>query len=132
MIRNPAGGNPGHNAGNTKEDNMRRMTVEQLKKAIPKKYHHKLDLREEMIDWEDGRIFISTNDGYRWDDEGLHLSSFGTLKELKDAVRWADVCHCEDCERAAGARALAKMGMEEFAKKCIERKIKESRGHRLG
>lgn len=76
------------------------MTIEQLKKAIPKKYHHKLDLREEMIDWEDGRLFISTNDGYRWDDEGLHLMSFDTLKELKSWLPVIGICHCEDCERA--------------------------------
>ena len=82
---------------------MRKMTIAQLKRAIPKKYHHKLELTEEKIDWDEGefgaRLFLSTADGYCWCPE-THLYSFDTLAELKAEIPFIQECHCEDCERA--------------------------------
>jgi hypothetical protein len=78
---------------------MKRMSLTQLKKAIPKKYHHKLELTEERIDWDEARLFLSTADGYCWCPE-THLYSFDTLSELKSAICFIQECHCEDCEIA--------------------------------
>lgn len=78
---------------------MRVMTIAQLKKAIPKKHHHKLMLTEKDIDWDDGRLFLATADGYCWCPE-THLYSFDTLAELKAEICFIQECHCEDCERA--------------------------------
>lgn len=79
---------------------MKVMTIAQLKRAIPKKYHHKLELTDEKIDWDEGeygaRLFLSTADGYCWVPE-THLYSFDTLSELKAYLPFIEECDCEDC-----------------------------------
>lgn len=82
---------------------MKRMSIAQLKRAIPKKYHHKLELDKKHIDWDEGefgaRLFLSTADGYCWCPE-THLYSFDTLSELKSYITLIKECHCYDCEIA--------------------------------
>ena len=86
---------------------MKVMTIDQLKKAIPKKYHSKLELTENRIDWDEGeygaRLFLSTADGYCWCPD-THLFSFDTLKELKAYLPLIRKCECQDCQMVAARK----------------------------
>lgn len=84
---------------------MKTLSLEQLKKRIPKKYHHKLELTEERIDWDEGefgaRLFLSTADGWCWEgQQGQHLFTFDTWDELKWSLWDIKECNCRDCQVA--------------------------------
>lgn len=65
---------------------------------VPKKYQHMIS--EICHDWDGWWIY--TKRGFYIENEGQHVMSYITRKELEHNLRTVDVCHCEDCETGAG------------------------------
>lgn len=77
---------------------MKRMSIAQLKRAIPKKYHDKIDL--ESIYYDDDELVVATQGNNCWYWQGQHIESFSTLKDFKSSIKTElKICNCELCEK---------------------------------
>jgi hypothetical protein len=70
-----------------------------IPKSVPKKLQSVID------HWDDERnigngIIITIKGGYKWsfDDHGLHVRGYDTVREATDELRDVVPCNCEQCK----------------------------------